>query len=207
MKAKIWRWLLTVFILSAGLLTGSCGDNAKIITLTTGDGTMIDFKDNGTKPPLLADTTKKYTAIIETDKGNLVCDLFARDVPRTVSNFVYLATQGFYDGTTFHRVIADFMAQGGDPTGTGTGGPGYKFADEFTAHKHMAGSLSMANSGANTNGSQFFITYVATSWLDGKHTVFGQLVEGMDVLKSLAVRDPSTSIPASKIIKITIKVE
>jgi cyclophilin family peptidyl-prolyl cis-trans isomerase len=171
---------------------------------------MIKFKNSNTKPLLLADTSKKYTAIMEIQgKGNIVIQLFAKDVPRTVSNFVYLATTNFYDGTTFHRVIADFMAQGGDPTGTGTGDPGYKFADEFTSHKHIGpGVLSMANSGANTNGSQFFITLVATPWLDNKHTVFGQVIEGMDVLKSISLRDPATATtPGDKIVKITIKVE
>jgi peptidyl-prolyl cis-trans isomerase B (cyclophilin B) len=159
-------------------------------------------------PKMQIDVNKKYTAAMETSKGKLVLELFAKDVPKTVNNFVFLAKQGFYDGTTFHRVIVDFMVQGGDPTGTGMGGPGYKFADEFTSHKHMAGSLSMANSGANTNGSQFFITYVATSWLDGKHTVFGQLIEGMDVLKKITPRDPAAATsPGDKIIKVTIKEE
>jgi len=170
---------------------------------------MIKFKDTGTMPPMLADTGKKYTATMETEKGNLVLELFAKDVPMTVSNFVYLAMKGFYNGTTFHRIIPGFMAQGGDPTGTGAGDPGYRFADEFTSHKNVAGALAMANSGANTNGSQFFITYVATPWLDGKHTVFGQLIEGRDVLKNLTPRDPSTNpkSPGDKIIKVTIKVE
>jgi len=170
---------------------------------------MIEFKDTGSNPPLLKDTSKKYTAVMETEKGNLVLELFASDVPVTVSNFVYLAMKGFYDGTTFHRVIPDFMVQGGDPTGTGTGGPGYNFANEITSHKHVAGTLSMANSGGtNTNGSQFFITYIPTDWLDGKHTVFGQLVEGMDVLKKITPRDPSTAkTPGDKLIKVTIKVE
>jgi peptidyl-prolyl cis-trans isomerase B (cyclophilin B) len=155
------------------------------------------------------DTNKKYTATMETEKGKLVLALFAKDVPNTVNNFVFLARQGYYDGTTFHRVIVDFMVQGGDPTGTGAGGPGYNFSNEITSHKHVAGSLSMANSGGtNTNGSQFFITYVATSWLDGKHTVFGQLTEGMDVLKKITPRDPSTAKnPGDKIIKVTIKEE
>ena len=136
-------------------------------------------------PPMVIDKSKKYTAIIETEKGDLVLELFAADVPMTVNNFVFLAREGFYDGTTFHRVIANFMAQGGDPTGTGRGGPGYQFPDEFTHHKHVAGALSMANAGPNTNGSQFFITYVPVHQLDGKHSVFGQLVEGMDVLKKI----------------------
>jgi cyclophilin family peptidyl-prolyl cis-trans isomerase len=108
-------------------------------------------------PAMTIDTSKKYTATLETAKGNIVIELFAADVPKTVNNFVFLARDGFYDGTTFHRVIAGFMAQGGDPTGTGCGGPGYAFADEFTKHVHGTGTLSMANAGPNTNGSQFFI--------------------------------------------------
>jgi len=148
-------------------------------------------------PPMTIDTSKQYTATIETEKGGIVLELFASDVPVTVNNFVFLAREGFYDGTTFHRVIPDFMAQGGDPTGTGTGGPGYKFADEFTKHTHVAGSLSMANSGPNTNGSQFFITYSPQSHLDRKHSVFGQLVLGANVLK--AIKNGDT------IVKITIE--
>jgi len=138
---------------------------------------------------MVIDTGKQYTAIIEIEKGNLVLELFARDVPITVNNFVFLAREGFYDGTTFHRVIADFMAQGGDPTGTGRGNPGYKFGDEFTEHTHVAGALSMANSGPNTNGCQFFITFTPQHGLDGKHSVFGQLIEGMDVLQAIKQGD------------------
>ena len=148
-------------------------------------------------PPMTIDTSKQYTATIETEKGSIVLELFASDVPVTVNNFVFLAREGFYDGTTFHRVIPDFMAQGGDPTGTGTGGPGYKFADEFTKHTHVAGALSMANSGPNTNGSQFFITYTPQPHLDRKHSVFGQLVLGTKVLKSLKNGDT--------IVRITIE--
>jgi cyclophilin family peptidyl-prolyl cis-trans isomerase len=160
-------------------------------------------------PAMIIDTSKKYTAVIETEKGDLVIELFAKDVPRTVNNFVFLSRQGFYDGTTFHRVIPDFMAQGGDPTGTGAGGPGYQFDDEFTSHTHVAGAVSMANSGPNTNGSQFFICYTEQHHLDGYHTVFGQLVAGMIVLKSLTPRDPTQnpSFPGDKIIKVTIKEE
>lgn len=134
------------------------------------------------------------TATIETNKGDLVLELFARDVPNTVDNFVKLAREGFYDGLTFHRVIPGFMAQGGCPEGTGRGGPGYQFDDEITHHKHGEGALSMANSGPNTNGSQFFITYEPQPHLDGKHTVFGQLVEGMDVLESLENGDVMISV-------------
>jgi len=145
-------------------------------------------------PPMTIDTSKQYTATIEIGKGNIVLELFASDVPVTVNNFVFLAGEGFYDGTTFHRVIPDFMAQGGDPTGTGTGGPGYKFADEFTEHTHVTGALSMANAGPNTNGSQFFITYSPQHHLDGKHSVFGQLVNGMDVLEAIENGDTIVQI-------------
>ena len=138
---------------------------------------------------MMIDTDKQYTATIQTEKGNLVLELFARDVPATVNNFVFLAGEGFYDGTIFHRVVPGFVAQGGDPTGTGTGNPGYFFPDEFTEHTHVAGALSMANSGPDTNGCQFFITYAAQHHLDGKHSVFGQLVEGMDVLEQLEESD------------------
>ena len=118
---------------------------------------------------MVIDSKKKYTATFKLDKGDSVIELFADKAPKTVNNFVFLARDGFYDGVTFHRVIADFMAQGGDPTGTGTGGPGYKFADEFHPDlKHSKpGTLSMANAGRNTNGSQFFITFAPTPWLDG----------------------------------------
>ncbi len=154
-------------------------------------------------PPMSIDPTKKYQATFVTDKGNIVIDLFADKAPNTVNNFVYLARQGFYDGTTFHRVIADFMAQGGDPTGTGTGGPGYQFADEFSADlKHDGpGVLSMANSGTNTNGSQFFITFAATPWLDGKHSVFGRVTQGMEALMAITLRDPQTATTPGDVIR------
>ncbi|MBP8857109.1 MAG: peptidylprolyl isomerase [Anaerolineaceae bacterium] len=159
-------------------------------------------------PPLLEiDTKKKYQATLSTDKGDIIIDLFTDKVPNTVNNFVFLARQGYYDGTIFHRVIADFMAQGGDPTGTGMGGPGYQFADEFDRSlKHdKPGVLSMANAGPDTNGSQFFITHVPTPWLDLKHSVFGQVVKGMDVVMSIPPRDPQRpQYPGVKILKIDI---
>ena len=158
-------------------------------------------------PEMVIDSKKKYTATISTDKGDMVVELFADKAPKTVNNFVFLAREGFYDGTIFHRVIADFMVQGGDPTGTGTGGPGYRFADEFhPSLKHSKpGILSMANAGAGTNGSQFFITHVATPWLDGKHAIFGQIASGMDVLMSIPPRDPGRpEYPGVKIKTITI---
>jgi peptidyl-prolyl cis-trans isomerase B (cyclophilin B) len=144
------------------------------------------------------DTGKKYSATIETSKGNLVLELFAADAPATVNNFVFLAREGFYDGVTFHRVIPGFMAQGGDPTGNGTGGPGYRFIDEFCQHTHEAGALSMANAGPNTNGSQFFITYAPQPHLDGKHSVFGRLIEGADVLESLVNGDVMIRVTAGE---------
>ncbi len=127
------------------------------------------------------------TGTITTSKGKLDIELFDDDAPKTVENFKKLANDGFYDGVIFHRVIPDFMIQGGDPTGTGTGGPGYKFEDEFNDHKVERGALAMANAGPNTNGSQFFIvTAEATPWLDGKHTVFGKVTKGMDVVDAIA---------------------
>ena len=145
-------------------------------------------------PPLKLDIGKQYFATIKTEKGQVVSELFASDVPVTVNNFVFLAREGYYDKTTFHRVIPGFMAQAGDPTGTGRGGPGYSFADEFTKHNHCTGALSMANSGPDTNGSQFFITYAPQPHLDGKHSVFGQLLSGMEVLEAIGNGDAITEI-------------
>ena len=142
------------------------------------------------------DKDKTYSATFETTRGTIVCDLFPKDAPNTVSNFVFLAKEGFYDGTVFHRVINDFMIQGGDPEGSGRGGPGYKFEDELknNPNKHAVGSLSMANAGPNTNGSQFFITHIKTDWLDGKHTVFGQVTSGQDVVDSVKQGDTLTKL-------------
>ena len=150
--------------------------------------------DYSAPPPMELDSSKQYFTTIEAEKGKITLELFASDVPVTVNNFVFLAREGFYNGTTFHRVIPGFMAQGGDPTGTGRGGPGYSFADEFTEHLHNTGSISMANSGPNTNGSQFFITYNPQPHLNGKHSVFGQLVNGMDVLKTIENGDTIVGI-------------
>jgi len=150
-------------------------------------------------PPLAIDKNKKYTAAMETSKGTLTLDLFAQDVPNTVNNFVFLAREGYYDGTIFHRVIPDFVVQGGDPTGTGRGGPGYNFKDEITKHIHVTGALSMANAGPNTNGSQFFICFAPQPHLNGRHSVFGQLVAGTDILKKIVQGD--------KLIRVTIKEE
>ncbi|MCL4274209.1 MAG: peptidylprolyl isomerase [Anaerolineales bacterium] len=154
------------------------------------------------------DPAKKYKAHMETDNGTMVIELFADKTPVTVNSFVFLAREGFYDGVIFHRVIANFMAQGGDPTGTGRGGPGYQFQDEFhPSLKHdKRGVLSMANAGPGTNGSQFFITHGPTPHLNNRHSVFGQVIEGEDVLMSIPERDPSNvNAPAVKIIRVTIE--
>ena len=166
-----------IILAVATLLLASCG------------GAAPKRQSYSAPPPMTIDTSKQYTATIKTEKGNLVLELFAGDTPITVNNFVFLAREGFYNGTTFHRVVPDFVAQGGDPTATGTGTPGYSFVDEFTEHTHVTGALSMANSGPNTNGCQFFITYTPQPHLDGKHSVFGQLIEGMDVLEAIKAGD------------------
>jgi len=161
-----------------------------------------------TPPAMQIDPKKNYRARMETENGTMVIDLFAEKTPLTTNNFVFLARAGFYDGVIFHRVIGNFMVQGGDPTGTGRGGPGYKFGDEFDASlKHdKQGILSMANAGPATNGSQFFITHGPTPHLNGKHTVFGQVVEGLDVLMSIPERDPgNVNAPAVKIISVAIE--
>jgi cyclophilin family peptidyl-prolyl cis-trans isomerase len=144
-------------------------------------------------PPMTIDQGKTYYATFTmANGGQFVAELFDDQAPITVNNFVFLARQGFYDGTTFHRVLEGFMAQGGDPTGTGMGGPGYQFEDEFSPELTFdrPGLLAMANSGANTNGSQFFITYAPTPHLNNRHTIFGEVIEGMDVVNNITRRDP-----------------
>ena len=140
---------------------------------------------------LKIDLKKQYQATIKTNQGDIVLKLYAQQVPATVNNFVCLAEDGYYDGVTFHRVINNFMIQGGDPTGTGRGGPGYQFKDEFnpTLKHDKPGVLSMANAGPNTNGSQFFITHLPTPHLDGKHSVFGQVIQGQDVVDKIVQGD------------------
>ena len=161
-------------------------------------------------PPMVIDQAKRYTATIATDYGDIVIELFADKAPATVNNFVFLARDGYYDGVTFHRVIRGFMAQPGDPTGTGAGGPGYKFGDEFhPALRHDGpGVVSMANAGPNTNGSQFFITHGPTPHLDDRHAVFGRVVEGMDVVFAIPDRDPSrASKPGTAMKRVAITEE
>jgi peptidyl-prolyl cis-trans isomerase B (cyclophilin B) len=147
-------------------------------------------------PAMQIDPQKVYLATVETERGDVELELYPQHAPKTVNNFVFLAGEGFYDGVTFHRVIANFVVQGGDPTGTGTGGPGYRFEDEVKGNplKHEAGVISMANAGPNTNGSQFFITHSPQPHLNGRHTVFGKVVKGMDVVNAIRQGDAMTRV-------------
>jgi peptidyl-prolyl cis-trans isomerase B (cyclophilin B) len=149
-----------------------------------------------TPPAMQIDPKKHYVVKMETTRGPIEIELYAAEAPKTVNNFVFLAREGYYDGVSFHRVIDNFVIQGGDPTGTGRGGPGYKFEDEFknNPHKHETGTLSMANAGPGTNGSQFFITHSPQPHLDGKHTVFGQVTSGMDVVNRIRQGDKMVKV-------------
>lgn len=149
-----------------------------------------------TPPELQIDPAKTYRATLETDRGTIELDLYPEHAPHTVNNFAFLAGEGFYDGLTFHRVIPNFMVQGGDPTGTGRGGPGYKFQDETRGNPltHETGVISMANAGPNTNGSQFFITHGPQPHLNGRHTVFGKVVTGQDVVDAIKQGDRLTKV-------------
>ena len=142
-------------------------------------------------PDMQIDTNKTYKATVDTNKGLIELELYAQHAPKTVNNFLFLAKEGFYDGVSFHRVIPDFVIQGGDPTGTGSGGPGYQFEDEVKKNplRHERGVISMANAGPNTNGSQFFITHSPQAHLNGKHTVFGKVVTGLDVVDEIRAGD------------------
>ena len=151
-------------------------------------------------PEMQIDSQKRYRTKIETNRGDIELELYPEYAPKTVNNFVFLAKEGFYDGVTFHRVISDFMIQGGDPTGTGTGGPGYKFEDEFEGNplRHETGVISMANAGPNTNGSQFFITHSPQPHLDGMHTVFGRVVEGQEIVDAIRQGDSMARVIVSE---------
>lgn len=159
------------------------------------------MKQYAAAPPMQIDPAQKYTATFETSRGNIVCELYPANAPVAVNNFVFLAKDGFYDNITFHRVIKDFMVQGGDPEGTGRGGPGYRFDDETKGNpnRHERGVLSMANAGPGTNGSQFFVTHVPCDWLDGKHTVFGKVLSGQSVVDSVKQGDTLTSVTITEV--------
>jgi peptidyl-prolyl cis-trans isomerase B (cyclophilin B) len=151
-------------------------------------------KQYSTPPEMTIDPSKLYTVNLETSRGDIVLELYPEHAPNTVNNFVFLINDSFYDGVTFHRVIENFMVQGGDPDGTGRGGPGYRFEDELVGNplKHESKVISMANAGPNTNGSQFFITHLPTPHLDGKHTVFGKVTQGVDVVDAIRQGDVIT---------------
>ena len=153
-----------------------------------------------TPPEMQIDSGKSYCCTLETSKGTIDLDLYPEHAPKTVNNFVFLARAGFYDGISFHRVIPNFMVQGGDPTGSGSGGPGYRFEDELTDNplSHEAGSLSMANAGPDTNGSQFFITHTPQPHLDGRHTVFGKVTSGQDIVDAIGQGDTIQSVTISE---------
>jgi len=160
-------------------------------------------KQYDSSPELTIDLDKTYTATLDTNHGEVVIELDAARSPQTVNNFVFLAREGFYDDSTFHRVLPNFMAQGGDPTGTGSGGPGYRFDDEPVSREYLRGTLAMANAGANTNGSQFFITFAATAGLAGLHTIFGEVVGDEGVLSAITLtgQGPDTIIESIRIIE------
>jgi peptidyl-prolyl cis-trans isomerase B (cyclophilin B) len=152
-------------------------------------------------PAMQIDPKKTYRATIETDRGTIELELYPQHAPKTVNNFAFLAGEGFYDEVSFHRVIADFMIQGGDPTGTGRGGPGYRFEDETRGNplRHETGVISMANAGPNTNGSQFFITHSPQPHLDGRHTVFGKVVQGQDVVDAIRQGDRMQKVTVEQV--------
>ena len=156
----------------------------------------MSSKQYASPPPMQIETNRNYTVTIETSKGMIQLELYPQHAPNTVNNFVFLAQDGFYDGVTFHRVIANFMIQGGDPTGSGRGGPGYRFEDEFKGNplRHERGVISMANAGPNTNGSQFFITHGSQPHLDGRHTVFGRVTKGQDVVDAIEQGDSMVKV-------------
>ncbi|MEM7332381.1 MAG: peptidylprolyl isomerase [Chloroflexota bacterium] len=152
------------------------------------------------KPDMQIDVKKNYNVTMETSKGTIEIELYAMAAPITVNNFVFLIREEFYDGVVFHRVIPNFVIQGGDPTGTGRGGPGYRFQDEFAGnpHKHGTGFLSMANAGPGTNGSQFFVTHSPQPHLDGRHTVFGKVTSGMDIVNAIKQGDKMVKVTVSE---------
>ena len=200
-------------LLALGVLVAACGGGNG-----NGDGTgngggafakacqKTDEKQFSAAPERIIDTDKTYIATIKTENGDIVLELFS-DVPITTNNFVFLACKGYYDGLTFHRVLSGFMAQGGDPTGTGTGGPGYAIPDEDDGdHEFDTGVISMAKSGPNTTGSQFFITYAPQPQLAAQFTVFGRVTEGMSVVEQITPRDPAAAVtPGDTIESITIE--
>ncbi len=200
-----------ILILVFSILLFSCSNGE--VKKDEQDKTITKEKDNKVKELLNVSESEMLVATVKTNVGTFEIELFAREVPKTVENFVGLATNGKYDGIIFHRVIANFMLQGGDPTGTGRGGESYwggKFDDESNSiHKHTKpGMLSMANAGPNTNGSQFFVTLVPTPWLDGKHTIFGEVISGMDIVEAIGkTKTGPMDKPVDDIVMETVTIE
>lgn len=188
------RWLTYLFTLALlPLVVAACGgdtsdDPTSVPDLVPPSEEPTD-RQYSAPPPLTLDVNKSYTARLNTNMGIIDIELFAAAAPTTVNNFIFLARDGYYDGVTFHRVIKDFMIQSGDPTGTGGGSPGYQFEDEIVASLifDRPGLLAMANSGPNTNGSQFFITVVPTPWLNGRHTIFGEVINGQEIVDQISL--------------------
>ena len=206
-------WILILLLLAITL--AACGRQPEAVPdIQELEGTEEDAGERtelqwDSPPELTLDLEKVYIATLITEKGEVRVELFTQDTPITVNNFVFLAEQGFYDETTFHRVLPGFMAQGGDPTGTGAGGPGYQFEDEIVhgVTFNQEGLLAMANGGPGTNGSQFFITFGEAPWLNGMHTIFGKVIEGMDAINALTPRDPAEApdFPGDRLIRVEIE--
>ena len=187
------------------MVIASCGSES---TPTTQKG-VTKIKQYSQSPAMTIDADKRYVATVNTNQGSVVIELFPKEAPKTVNNFVFLAREGYYDGVIFHRVIESFMIQGGDPTGTGGGGPGYSFEDEFVPSLvfDRSGILAMANSGPNTNGSQFFITTVPTPHLNQRHTIFGIVLEGQDVAEAISKVPSRQDRPLSDVVIQSIEIE
>jgi cyclophilin family peptidyl-prolyl cis-trans isomerase len=206
---------LGLFIFSASKNTQPSDPMSDVLKNLNNQNPVSNSKGNQTMdktkmsiPSQVINPAKNYVAVFNTNQGSFKIKLYANSVPLTVNNFVYLAKAKFYDGLVFHRIIKDFMIQGGDPIGNGTGGPGYRFQDEKSDHKLVKGSLAMANSGPNTNGSQFFVvTAKETPWLDGKHTNFGEVIEGMDIVDKIGtIKTGANDRPVSDVVINTIEI-
>jgi len=218
MSRRYGTAVLLLTAVAALLTAAACGDEEETTPTTTPRGAATPAgaatntpaaRQYATPPALAIDPAKSYVAVLETDKGIIRIKLLPDIAPQTVNSFVFLAREGYFDGVTFHRVLPGFVAQGGDPTGTGRGGPGYNLPDEFSDRPIDKGIVAMANTGQpNSGGSQFFITYTRQERLDGKYTVFGEVIEGMDVAEKLTPRDPDqnpNAPPGDRMIKVTIE--
>ena len=204
-----WLWILIVFLFPSLFLNSCMPSGGSEDTISNQDGPqLIGTKQYDSLPPMTIDTTRQYFATVKMENGGeFVIELFPDKAPVTVNSFIFLANQGYFDGVTFHRVLGGFMAQTGDPTGTGRGGPGYEFKNEDSDLQFdKAGVVAMANAGRDTNGSQFFITFDAAEHLNGGYTIFGQVIEGMDVVNNITRRDPqqNPSFTGDMIESITI---